>query len=103
MKTISIVTPCYNEEANVEACVEAVRKLFASELAGLRPRAHLLRQRLDRSHRRRSCRRWRPRIRTSSCIVNSRNFGIFRKIFNGVLCDRRRGGAVPARRSARPA
>jgi glycosyltransferase involved in cell wall biosynthesis len=32
MKTISIITPCYNEEASVEECVETVSKLFAKEL-----------------------------------------------------------------------
>jgi glycosyltransferase involved in cell wall biosynthesis len=28
MKTISVVTPVYNEELNVRDCYEAVRRLF---------------------------------------------------------------------------
>ena len=32
MKTISIVTPCYNEELNIEDCHQAIRKLFDNEL-----------------------------------------------------------------------
>lgn len=32
MKKISIVTPCYNEEASVEECAETISSLFAKEL-----------------------------------------------------------------------
>lgn len=33
LKTISIVTPCYNEELTVASCVEEVRKVMSSELS----------------------------------------------------------------------
>ena len=28
MKTISVITPCYNEELNVRDCYDAIRKIF---------------------------------------------------------------------------
>ena len=34
MKTISVVTPCYNEEANIRDCYETVRQIFARDLSG---------------------------------------------------------------------
>ena len=49
MKTISIVTPCFNEEDNVEELYNRVRASIAA--AGrLQLRAYLHRQRLDRQH-----------------------------------------------------
>ena len=45
MKTISIITPCYNEELNVREVYERVRAAIAS-LRQLSLRAHLHRQRL---------------------------------------------------------
>src|SRR5205823_711851 len=33
MKTISIVSPCYNEEDSIADCVDAVQKLFRDKLA----------------------------------------------------------------------
>ena len=55
MKTISIITPCYNEELNVADCHEAVVQVFDTRLKGYRPRAYFLRQCLDRSHARPFC------------------------------------------------
>lgn len=34
MKKISIITPCFNEELNVEECINRVKKLFENELKG---------------------------------------------------------------------
>ena len=36
MKTISIVTPCYNEELNVRECHAAIKALFENEFKGYR-------------------------------------------------------------------
>src|SRR5690242_15575352 len=33
MKKISVITPVFNEEENVEACYRAVREIFAAKLA----------------------------------------------------------------------
>jgi glycosyltransferase involved in cell wall biosynthesis len=83
-KLISIVTPCYNEELNVPDCYEAVRKLFANELADYDyehifcdnassdATVMLLRQLADVD----------PHVKV---ILNARNFGPFRSMFNGLL------------------
>jgi glycosyltransferase involved in cell wall biosynthesis len=84
-RLISIVSPCYNEEDNVDACYEAVRVLFDD--AG--PLAHfdyehifadnsstdatvaVLKKIAERD----------PRIRI---VVNARNYGPFRSTFNAI-------------------
>ena len=34
MKKISVVSPCYNEEDNVETCYETVKAIFERDLPG---------------------------------------------------------------------
>ena len=36
MKKISVVVPCYNEEANVEAMADALRDMFGKSLPSYR-------------------------------------------------------------------
>jgi glycosyltransferase involved in cell wall biosynthesis len=84
MKKISIITPCYNEEASIAACVEALRAVFEKELPNYElehifcdncstdSTVSILKQ-LAKTD---------PRIKI---IVNSRNFGILKNTYNGVL------------------
>ncbi|MFI5394407.1 MAG: glycosyltransferase family 2 protein [Candidatus Binatia bacterium] len=81
---ISIVTPCFNEEDNAEVCYQAVKDLFAGPLAAYDyehifcdngssdSTPAILRQLAARD----------PRVKV---ILNSRNFGPFRSVFNGIL------------------
>jgi glycosyltransferase involved in cell wall biosynthesis len=83
-KLISIVTPCFNEEEGIIACYEAIKRIFDSELkdyefehifcdnASTDRTVDLLRQVATRDHR-------------VKIIVNSRNFGILKNTYNGVL------------------
>lgn len=83
-KLITIVTPCFNEEDGVVACHEAVKKIFDSELkdyefehifcdnASNDRTVELLKNVAARDHR-------------VKLIVNSRNFGILKNTYNGVL------------------
>jgi glycosyltransferase involved in cell wall biosynthesis len=83
-KTISIVTPCYNEQDNVLPCYEAVRRVFEEQLpdydlehvfcdnASTDNTAEVLRQ-IAASD---------PRVKV---ILNARNFGPFCSTFNGLL------------------
>ena len=91
VKTISVVTPCFNEEINVRDCYEAVRKVFDEHLQGYR-REHIF---CDNASEDRTVDILReiaaadPSVRI---IVNARNFGPLRNTFNGVMASR--GDAV---------
>lgn len=83
-KRISVVTPCFNEEDNVENCHLAVKALFAGPLSAYELEhvfcdncssdgtVEILRQLAAAD----------PRVKV---IVNARNFGPFRSNFNGLL------------------
>lgn len=86
-KLISIVTPCYNEQDNVADCYQAVRRVFAEQLPGY-DYEHVF---CDNASTDRTVEVLRglaeadPRVRV---IVNARNFGPFRSMFNGLLATR---------------
>lgn len=86
MKTISVVTPCFNEELNVRDCYEAVRRVFDEKLQGYR-REHIF---CDNASDDRTVEILRgiaaadPSVRI---IVNARNFGPLRNTFNGVMAS----------------
>src|SRR4051794_7390627 len=84
MKKISIISPCYNEEASVEECVETVAKLFAASLPNY-SYEHIF---CDNCSTDRTVEILRDIARANpsvKIIVNSRNFGILRNTYNGVL------------------
>lgn len=82
-KTISIISPCYNEEAGIVECYETIRTLFATELKNYELEyifcdncstdrtVVLLKEIAAKDHR-------------VKIIVNSRNFGILNNTYNGV-------------------
>lgn len=86
-KKISIVTPCYNEEAGIAECVVAVRTVLETELPGYvyehvfidncsQDRTVLILRELARHDKR------------IKIIVNARNFGPDRSPFHAMLaCD----------------
>lgn len=90
-RTISIVSPCYNEEENVRPCYEAIRRIFEERLpdcdfelifcdnASKDGTIAALRQLAAED----------PRVKV---ILNSRNYGPFRSAFNAIL--RASGDAV---------
>lgn len=84
MPRISIVSPCFNEEDNVEACYEAVLNLFAANgpLAGYE-REHIFSDNASQDGTVDILRR----LAQDPCvkvILNSRNFGPFRSNFNAL-------------------
>jgi polyisoprenyl-phosphate glycosyltransferase len=83
-KTISIVTPCYNEEASVQECVETIQRLFASELANYRLE-HIFCDNCSTDRTVEILKSLAQNNKSLKIIVNSRNFGILKNTYNGVL------------------
>lgn len=84
MKTISIVTPCFNEEMNVRECHEAVRRLFDNELKGYR-REHIFCDNASTDRTVEILREIAMGDAHVKVIVNARNFGPMRSNYNGVM------------------
>lgn len=84
MRTISIVTPCYNEELNIRECHARVAALFDEELKDYR-REHVF---CDNASTDRTAEILREIAAADTCvkvILNARNFGPMRSNFNGVM------------------
>lgn len=83
-KLISIVTPCFDEEDNVEECRRAVASLFQNELAAY-DHEHIFCDNASTDGTLAILRRMASEDRAVKIIANARNFGPFRSLFNGVL------------------
>ena len=84
MKTISIVTPCYNEELNVRECHEAVKQVFDARLTKYR-REHIFCDNASTDGTLAILREIAGRDPDVRVIVNARNFGPLRNTYNGVM------------------
>ena len=82
-KTISIISPCYNEADNVEACYEAVRALFAGPLSDYQCE-HIFADNASSDRTPDILRDIATRDSSVKVILNSRNFGPFRSMFNAL-------------------
>lgn len=83
MKLISIVTPCYNEESNVEECYRRVKEVFAS--LGKYRYEHIFIDNCSRDNTQAILRRLAAEDKNVRVILNSRNFGHIRSPYYGVL------------------
>jgi glycosyltransferase involved in cell wall biosynthesis len=83
-KTISIVTPCFNEEASVRNCYETVKRIMDTQLPGY-GREHIFCDNASSDRTVEILREIAATDRSVKVIVNSRNFGILRNNYNGVL------------------
>ena len=84
MKKISIVTPCYNEELNVEECWKAVKDLFDTQLKGY-VREHIFCDNASSDRTVEILKEIAARDDGVKIIVNARNFGPLRSNYNGVM------------------
>ncbi|MCK1393529.1 glycosyltransferase family 2 protein [Bradyrhizobium sp. 1] len=84
MKTITVVTPCFNEELNVRDCYEAVRKVFDEKLQGYQ-REHIFCDNASEDRTLEILREIAASDKSVRIIVNARNFGPLRNTFNGVM------------------
>lgn len=84
MKTISIITPCYNEEMNVRECYAAIKALFDNELKGYE-REHVFCDNASKDRTVEILREIAAQDKNVKVIVNARNFGAMRSNYNGVM------------------
>lgn len=83
-KMISIVTPCYNEEANVDECHAAVKAVFEKDLPGY-DYEHIFCDNASTDSTLLKLRRiaaYDPHVKV---VANARNFGPFNSMFNGLI------------------
>jgi glycosyltransferase involved in cell wall biosynthesis len=85
MPRISIISPCYNEEENIEACHSAVLALFApgGPLAHHK-REHIFADNCSADATVEILRRLAATDPATKVILNARNFGPFRSNFNAL-------------------
>jgi glycosyltransferase involved in cell wall biosynthesis len=86
VRAITVVTPCFNEELNVQECYEAVRNLFANELAAYR-REHIFCDNASTDGTLAILRKIAAADPSVKIIVNRRNFGPLKNTYNGVMAS----------------
>jgi glycosyltransferase involved in cell wall biosynthesis len=86
VKTVSVVTPCYNEELNVLECYNAVRDLFAKELCNHK-REHIFCDNDSTDGTLAILRVIAASDPNVKIIVNARNFGPMKNTYNGVMAS----------------
>ncbi|TGL57201.1 glycosyltransferase [Leptospira ognonensis] len=84
MKLISIVTPCYNEEENVEELYKQVKDLFATTLKKYKYE-HIFIDNASTDQTVKILKRLALRDKNIKIIVNARNFGHIRSPYYGLL------------------
>jgi glycosyltransferase involved in cell wall biosynthesis len=84
MKTISIVTPCYNEEENVRDCYAAIKAIFDEQLTGF-VREHIFCDNASTDATPDILKALAAEDPNVRVIMNARNFGPARSTFNGVM------------------
>jgi glycosyltransferase involved in cell wall biosynthesis len=83
-KTISVVTPCFNEEAGIAECYEAVRRVFDEQIPDY-AREHIF---IDNDSSDRTVailKEIAARDHSVKIIVNARNFGHARSPYHAIL------------------
>lgn len=83
-KVISIITPCYNEEGNVEACYESVKNVFESSLPDY-TWEHIFCDNDSSDNTQTILQSLAQKDSRVKVILNARNYGPFRSTFNGLL------------------
>ena len=82
MKTISVITPCYNEEVNVEICAAELKKVM-EELPGYEYE-HIFADNASTDSTLIKLREMAAKDKHVKVISNSRNVGPFRNMWNGM-------------------
>lgn len=80
-KLITVVSPCFQEEDNVERCYRAVKRIFDEHLPGYR-REHIFSDNASNDDTVRILKEIARHDPGVKIIVNARNYGLFRSTFN---------------------
>ncbi len=83
-KTISIISPCYNEEAGILECYQTIRTLFDTRLTDYKLE-YIFCDNASTDRTVEILREVAAKDSDVKIIVNSRNFGILNNTYNGVL------------------
>jgi polyisoprenyl-phosphate glycosyltransferase len=83
LKTITVVSPCFNERDNVTNCWETVKRIFDEQLPGY-AREHVFVDNCSSDETVEILRGIARRDPSVKIVVNARNFGVFRSTFNGL-------------------
>lgn len=83
MKKISVITPCYNEEVNVEICAQELRKVMREQLPGY-DYEHIFADNASTDSTLVKLRELAAKDEKVKVISNSRNVGPFRNMWNGM-------------------
>jgi len=81
---ISIVTPCFNEEKTIDTCYKEVKKVMDNELPSF-DYEHIFCDNNSSDKTLEKIKAIANKDKKIKIIVNSRNFGAFASIFNGML------------------
>ncbi len=84
MKKISIVTPCFNEEDSIVECIKTVSDIFKTQLPNYELE-HIFCDNCSTDKTVPILKEAAAQDRRIKIIVNSRNFGILKNTYNGVL------------------
>lgn len=83
MKTISVISPAYNEEENVQRCNERLKAIFAEQLPQYRLE-HIFADNASTDRTPDILRAMAGEDSNVKVILNARNFGPFRSLFNAL-------------------
>ena len=83
MKTISVISPAYNEEDNVRHCYQRVKDIFAQHLADYRLE-HIFADNASTDSTAGVLREIAAEDPSVKVVLNARNFGPFRSLFNAM-------------------
>lgn len=85
-KTISVVTPCFNEEAGIRDCYQAIKDLFENELTDY-TREHIFCDNASSDRTPDILKELAAQDPNIKIIINARNFGPMRSNYNGVMAS----------------
>jgi glycosyltransferase involved in cell wall biosynthesis len=83
MKKITIITPCFNEELNVEICANELRKVMEKDLSNYRYE-HIFADNASTDSTMEKLRQLALNDKNIKVVLNSRNVGPFRNMWNAM-------------------